>query len=306
MMHLRSLSVLLLCLLGDARRSFRIDVSHQGAQRDDTTLANGLEMSSESGHALVPRELGTGLFRRAGPQVGALGDMSKPDDRSAGRLQSHRKVPLFGFTPGRAKVALQAQQDTEHRSAGVSLSKSRREALSRAATAALVAAAAAGGAAEPAFAKEEFSTMGGLLVPFVDTQKGYKLYTPSGWNKFDADPGVYDVKFQDIIEIETRVQVSSSPVVTATSVTALGELDEVAAKFAKPRSATVVAAKSRDVGGTLIYDFELKGEKLHELLSVCVNNGKLYLVSAVTSNNKWDKRKELYKNIILSFVPRGF
>ena len=41
--------------------------------------------------------------------------------------------------------------------------------------------------------------MGGLLEPFIDTQKGYKLYVPAGWNKFDADPGVYDIKFQDII-----------------------------------------------------------------------------------------------------------
>ena len=191
-------------------------------------------------------------------------------------------------------------------SAGLSLVASRREALSGAAAAALAAAATVGGVAAPAFAAEEFSRMGGLLEPFVDTQKGYKLYTPSGWNKFDADPGVYDVKFQDIIEQETTVQVATSPVSTATSVSALGELDEVAEKFAKSRSASVLSAKSREVDGSLVYDFELKGEQYHELLSLCINRGKLYRVSTVTSNKKWDKRKDLYKNIILSFVPRGF
>ena len=54
-----------------------------------------------------------------------------------------------------------------------------------------------------------------MLEPYVDGPKGFKLYAPSGWNKFDADPGVYDVKFQDIIESETIVQVSTSPVQTA-------------------------------------------------------------------------------------------
>jgi len=148
--------------------------------------------------------------------------------------------------------------------------------------------------------------MGGLLEPFVDTQKGYKLYTPSGWNKFDADPGVYDVKFQDIIEPETTVQVSTSPVATATSVDAIGDLQTTGEKFAKSRSAELVSAKQDDVDGSLVYKFELKGETYHEYLALCINRGKLYRVSTVTSNKKWDKRKELYRNVIASFVPKGY
>ena len=185
---------------------------------------------------------------------------------------------------------------------------SRRELLSAVPRVATLAAAASvlGGASSPALADEGFSKMGGLLEPFVDTQKGYKLYKPAGWNQFDADPGVYDVKFQDIIESETTVQVSTSPVQTATSVTALGELDEVGAKFAKSRSAEVVAASKREVEGSLLYQFELKGETYHELLALCINRGKLYRVSTVTSNKKWNKRAELYKNVVLSFVPRGY
>lgn len=180
---------------------------------------------------------------------------------------------------------------------------SRRAALQQGAAA---AAAFAVFPALPALAEEQASKMGGLLEPYIETGKGFKLYKPAGWNKFDADPGVYDVKFQDIIETETTVQVSTSPVQTATSITALGDLDAVGAKFAKSRNADLVSATERDVEGSLVYTLELKGEIYHELLALCINRGKLYRVSAVTSNKKWDKRKELYKNVILSFVPKGY
>lgn len=245
---------------------------------------------------------------------------------------------------------------------------------------------AAGAAAAFSFARgakaedEAFSRMGGLLEPFIDTQKGYKLYVPAGWNKFDADPGVYDIKYQDIIESETTVQVSSSPVQTATSVTALGELQEVGEKFAKSRSAKLVDAKQTTVDGSLVYTLEracaskieechvflpmrahtlltprtylsrprplpraVEGEQYHELLALCINKGKLFRVSTVTSNKKWSKRawprdisnatpymsehvrppsdgshcslrvanwccagKELYRNVVASFVPKGY
>lgn len=166
--------------------------------------------------------------------------------------------------------------------------------------------AAAFGVSSASAAEPEFSKMGGLLEPFIDTQKGYKLYKPTGWNQFDADPGVYDIKFQDIIESETTVQVSSSPVATATSVSALGELQEVGAKFAKSRQAELVSANEREVEGSLVYTFELKGELYHELLALCINRGKLFRVTTVTSNKKWAKRQEMYKNIVASFVPKGF
>jgi hypothetical protein len=75
---------------------------------------------------------------------------------------------------------------------------SRRAALQQAVGAS--AAVVAGAAVQPAFAAEEsFSKMGGLLEPYIDTQRGYKLYKPAGWNQFNADPGVYDIKFQDIM-----------------------------------------------------------------------------------------------------------
>uniref|UniRef100_A0A7S4BPW2 PsbP C-terminal domain-containing protein n=1 Tax=Chrysotila carterae TaxID=13221 RepID=A0A7S4BPW2_CHRCT len=155
-------------------------------------------------------------------------------------------------------------------------------------------------------AEDTFSRMGGALEPFIDVQKGYKLYKPVAWNQFDADPGVYDVKFQDVIEPFEIVQVSSSPVTTATSVSALGDVSAVGVKFAKSRNAELISAKERDADGSLVYTFELKGEMYHEYLALAVNRGKLFRVSTVTSNKRWPKREELFKNIILSFVPKGF
>ena len=195
-------------------------------------------------------------------------------------------------------------------------------------------------------AAEEASRMGGTLEPYIDAPRGFKLLKPSGWNKvpspplhcpfrglhpeasvawrkredvshprltppplpaqFDVDPGVYDVKFQDLIEPFETVQVSTSPVATATSVDALGEVVAVAEKFAKGREAEVIKAKARNVGEVLTYEIELKGPMYHELLLLCINRGKLYRLSCTSKNARWDKRKELYKNVALSFVPQGF
>ena len=148
--------------------------------------------------------------------------------------------------------------------------------------------------------------MGGMLEPYVDGPKGFKLYAPSGWNKFDADPGVYDAKWQDIIEPFETVQISSSPVQTATSIDALGTLSEVANKFAKARDSKLLGADERMVDGSLVYLMEMQGEQYHEMLSLAINKGKLYRLSTVAKNTRWNKRQELYKNIMLSFSPKGF
>merc|ERR1719152_95699 len=169
-----------------------------------------------------------------------------------------------------------------------------------------LSAAVVAGVAQPALADDgpAFSRMGGLLEPYIDTQRGFKVYKPSGWNQFDADPGVYDVKFADIIEPETVVSVSSSPVSTATSISALGDLEAVGAKFSKSRNAKLVSASSREADGSLVYTFELQGEQYHELLALTINRGKLFRLTTVTSNKKWSKREALYKNIAASFVPK--
>jgi|TARA_B100000524_G_scaffold179285_1_gene92300 photosystem II oxygen-evolving enhancer protein 2 len=124
--------------------------------------------------------------------------------------------------------------------------------------------------------------------------------------QFDADAGVYDVKFQDVIEGAEIIQVSSTPVASATSVKALGDLEEVGAKFAKNRKAELVSSSQREADGSLVYTYELKGPDFHEYLLLTINRGKLYRLNTVATNKRWPKRQELYKNVVLSFVPKGF
>jgi len=210
-------------------------------------------------------------------------------------------VVLLPALPARCSVqAVQASricQPPTIRSGGVS----RRQQLSVAAAGVLSVLSV-----QTAAADETFSKMGGALEPYIDVQKGYKLYRPTAWNQFDTDPGVYDVKFQDVINSFETVQVSSSPVTTATSISALGDIASVAAKFAKSRNAALVSSSERDADGSLLYSMELQGDMYHEYLALTINRGKLFRLSTVTSNKRWPKRQELYKNVVLSFVPKGF
>ena len=50
---------------------------------------------------------------------------------------------------------------------------------------------------------------------------------------------------------------------------------------------------------------EMQGEQYHEMLSLAINRGKLYRLSTVAKNTRWNKRQELYKNI-MSLPPKGF
>merc|ERR1719221_676589 len=72
MMCLRLFALFLSFLLGCARRNIRIEESHYDAQRQNTMLTDGLERSAEARDSLIPRGFGTGVFRRAGSQAGAL------------------------------------------------------------------------------------------------------------------------------------------------------------------------------------------------------------------------------------------
>jgi len=96
---LRSLVLFLFFLTGGARRSIRIDESHHSAQHQSNTLANGLEVSSETRETLIPG----GVFLPAGPQAG----------RDQAHLELHRVAPWLRFGPRHTKVALQAAGDTE-------------------------------------------------------------------------------------------------------------------------------------------------------------------------------------------------
>jgi len=106
MMHVRSLVHFLLFFPGGARRSIRLDDSHQGAQQQN----NGLVVSTVAREAFIPRGFGTGIFRRAGPQSGGFREDDKRIGRRVGHLELYRSSPWFRFGPRRAKIALQASE----------------------------------------------------------------------------------------------------------------------------------------------------------------------------------------------------
>jgi len=150
--------------------------------------------------------------------------------------------------------------------------------------------------------------MGGLLDSYKDINKGFSLYKPTGWNQFEAAPGEYDIKWEDIVEKSELVMVGSSPVKTATSVAALGPVEKVGASLAAKKKTELVEAKERTTDNILYYTFTFKAGEgkgaFREVYQLSVNKGKLWSVTATTSEKRWGKRQDLFNNIMLSFQPK--
>jgi len=106
MMHLRGLAFFLLCLAGGARRSMRINDSHQDAQQNNVRT-NGLEVSAEAREVLIPGGSGTGALRHAGKRAGALGKASE-----------FRVAPSLGFGSQHARDTRMADVPVPERTVG--------------------------------------------------------------------------------------------------------------------------------------------------------------------------------------------
>lgn len=150
------------------------------------------------------------------------------------------------------------------------------------------------------------SKMGGLLEPFADVNKGWRILKPYGWNQFDTLPGSYEEKWTDIVAAnQQNLFVTTVPVKsTTTSVETLGEVSKVAAKLAAKRGSQVVDALVYKKEGILFYQFEFKSESIHQLLVFCVAKGKLWSIDASAPEARWTKVEELYQKSILSFMPK--
>jgi len=184
----------------------------------------------------------------------------------------------------------------------VKKSKAKKAAPADDEVAAAPAAKAEGGGAP------KVSKMSGQISQFKDINKGFSILKPNGWNQFDTAPGEYDVKWEDLVEKAELVMVGSSVVKTAKSVDALGDVDEVGAALAKKKKAKLVEAKTNTKDGILYYTFVFKAgdEKkgAREVYQLCVSKGKLWSVTATTTEKRWEKRKDLYGAIMASFAPK--
>lgn len=149
--------------------------------------------------------------------------------------------------------------------------------------------------------------MGGNLERFQDTNRGVSILAPSGWNKFDGEVGAYDIKWQDLVDKNENVKISSTPVKsTTTSISALGEdVQKIGENLAATRNAKLIKSEERLTDGILFYVFEFAiNDGTHQLLSLSVHKGRIWSLDVSTSEKRWPKRQELYYNVVGSFVPR--
>jgi len=148
--------------------------------------------------------------------------------------------------------------------------------------------------------------MGGLLEAYQDSPRGLRLMSPSGWNKFEGEVGAYDIKFQDLVDSAENIKISSTPVKsTVETVAALGAVQELGEKLASKRNAKLVSATERLTDGVLFYKFDFAiRDGTHQLVQLCIGKGKLWSMDASSTEKRWDKREELYNNVLGSFSPK--
>ena len=129
---------------------------------------------------------------------------------------------------------------------------------------------------------------------------------PSGWNKFEGEVGAYDLKWQDLVDPSENIKVSSTPVKSTTvSIDALGDVEKVGESLAAKRNAKLVSATERLTDGILFYKFDFAiNDGTHQLLQLCVCKGKVWSVDANSKEKRWEKRSELYENVLGSFMPK--
>lgn len=145
--------------------------------------------------------------------------------------------------------------------------------------------------------------LGGILEPYSDIQRGFRIMAPYSWNKFENGDG-YDVRWMDLVNPKENVLLRSSAVKSDASLDKIGTPEEVGKKLASSREAQVVKSSARKTENLIFYDFEFVSDKAHELCTLCINRNKLYSLSAVTTPKAWGKRQDAYEALVKSFIPK--
>jgi photosystem II oxygen-evolving enhancer protein 2 len=141
---------------------------------------------------------------------------------------------------------------------------------------------------------------------FQDGGRSIRMMAPSGWNKFEGEVGAYDLKWQDMVDSAENIKISSTPVKsTTTSIDVLGDVKVLGESLAAKRNAKLMSATERQTDGILFYKFDFAiNDGTRQLLQLCVCKGKLWSLDASAKQKRWDKREELYNNILGSFMPK--
>jgi photosystem II oxygen-evolving enhancer protein 2 len=85
----------------------------------------------------------------------------------------------------------------------------------------------------------------------------------------------------------------------------LGDVQALGEQLAAKRNASLAKAISRSTDGILFYTFEFAiKDGTHQMLQMCVGRGKLWSLDLNSSEKRWEKKKEMYKNVANSFMPK--
>lgn len=148
---------------------------------------------------------------------------------------------------------------------------------------------------------------------YADNTDGYRFFYPNGWVQVRVKEGP-DVVFHDFIEPTENVSVVISPVSGGKTLADLGTPSEVGYKLSKSalappgsgREAELVNAAARELKGKTYYNLEyaitLPNQKRHNLASVVINRGKLLTFNVSTTEKRWQRVQQKFKQVIDSFV----
>lgn len=151
------------------------------------------------------------------------------------------------------------------------------------------------------------------LKSFADSTDGYRFLYPNGWTQVNVSDGP-DVVFHDIIHPTENISVVINPTQGKKTLSELGTPSEVGYKLGKSaiapdnsgRMAELVNAEARERGDQVYYLLEYlvklpDNQERHNLASAIVYRGKLYTFNASTSEERWQKMKEILNLAVKSF-----
>lgn len=150
------------------------------------------------------------------------------------------------------------------------------------------------------------------LKSYTDSYDGYEFLYPNGWLPIKVGDGA-DVVFHDLIEETENVSVVISPVPEGKTLADLGTPSEIGQRMAQNmltsadagRRAELVNALAREKSGETYYLLEyavsLPSQDRHNLASVVVRRGQLFTFNASTTEQRWSKVEDTFKQVVSSF-----
>lgn len=154
------------------------------------------------------------------------------------------------------------------------------------------------------------------LQSYVSGSQGYQFLYPNGWIQVDvkdASEGV-DVVFRDLIQRTENLSAIVSDVPQGKQLEDLGTPTDVGYRFLKQinarskdnRQIELINAQSREIDGKTYYKLEYQVQlpddrTRHDLASVVISRGKLFTFNLSTTQERWEKVKDVFEVVVNSF-----